>query len=388
MEPEEEISLFISVDEWRNILQWMHLSLGSSEGDASGHFLLEIVGSQRTWVTTDHAQLTVLRTDGPKPNANFDYEEPLTVLVNSRFFRAKTPSDVTLTLRGPAGQRTQTLRGETYEQTLPEHPGNFPDWKEALNRLSGPQVRVRSEVLLEACRTVDTVPWGIEFDNGWIAAWLYMRQGRLGLEAPWYEFPNTQILIEVEGDVEDSVPVFISPNRLSNLLVAIPPADLVLTLPQDAMGLVGVEYENYQALLMPVDRWANEKEKLEKLLCEFLRIDEIAADDDGDYGITTPDGNQLWVRLQTDFRPISAQVFSVLASDVPCTNELLAELNSINSSAPFVKVMWADDAIMAETDIVAESLDLAELANALTVVQETADRYIGILSAYFGETNS
>lgn len=380
---QRQFTISISVDEWQNIFQWMHWSLGPSEGEPAGHFLLEISGNQRTWVTTDNAQLTVLSLEGPKPRANFEYEEPLTLLVNSRFFRGKTPEDVTLTVIENDSGRLQTLRGASYEQTLPEHPGTFPDWKEALNRLVGTQVQVDSAALLQACNTVNTVPWGLEYE-GWIAAWLFMRNGRLCLEAPWYRYPHTQVFVNVTGQMDDSVPVFVAPGRLSNLLLAIDSAQVTLTLPHEPLGLVGISCGNYRALLEPVDRWADEKKKLEELLCEFLRVDEVSPDQDGDYGITTPEGNQLWLRLQTEIRPISAQIFSVMASNVPCTNELLAELNSINSSAPYVKVMWASDSIMAETDIVAESLDLAELANAVTVVQETVDRYIDVLSLYFG----
>ena len=41
---------------------------------------------------------------------------------------------------------------------------------------------------------------------------------------------------------------------------------------------------------------------------------------------------------------------------------------------------------MAEVDLVAVELDLAELANALRVERRTADQYHHVLSAYFGAT--
>jgi len=349
-----------------------------------GHFLLEINGSNRSWVTTDSAQLTVIRLEGPSPIGDLDPDGHLTVLVNSRFFRGKTPEDVTLTVTQYEQGRFQSLRGDGFEMSLPEHPGPFPDWKEALNKLIGHRVRVDSRVLLEACYSADVVPRGVESDDP-VSAWIFVESGRLVLEAPWLNYPNTKVFMEAECEVEDSVPVLISPLRLSALLLAIDPARVILTLPPDPLGVIGIEYDNYQALLMPIDRWGAQRAKVEELLCEFLGVDSIDPDADGDYGVTTPEGNQLWVRLHTEARPISAQVFSVLASGVECTNELLAEMNSINSSAAYVKVMWADGAVMAETDIVAEVLDMSELANALTVVQETADRYRGVLSSFFGD---
>jgi hypothetical protein len=50
-----------------------------------------------------------------------------------------------------------------------------------------------------------------------------------------------------------------------------------------------------------------------------------------------------------------------------------------------VKVIWADGAIMAEVDIVAEELDQSELSNALIVVQDTAERYRTVLEAFFSD---
>ncbi len=377
--------VFISVDEWQNICDWMYHSLGASEKDAKGHFLLEIVGTRRIWVTTDGAQLTVLQSEGPVPRGSLYSGDGLTVLVNSRLFRGKTPEDVTLVISETEGRRAQSMYGDGIEISLPEHPGPFPDWREAVESVQGTRIQVESHRLLEACAYAETVPYGIENDMG-ISAWLYVREQRLAIDAPWIEYPHTKVFIEASGDLQDSVPVLISPRRLRNLLLAIDPAVVTLVLPNNPLGILGIEFDSYRALLLPIDRWGGEKRRLEELLCEYLRSQSIEPDDDGDYAITTPDGNTLWVRLQTDFRPIAVQVFSVLASGVPCSNELLVELNSINASAPHVKVIWASDAIMAEVDIVAEALDISELANALDVVQETADRYRPVLGVFFGDS--
>ncbi len=388
VDDQKQFEILISVEEWRNILQWMYTSLSRSESSANGHFMLEIDGPRRSWVATDGDQLTVLETDGPAPRCNFDSSEPLTVLVNSRFFRAKTPEDVVLTVtEDEEGLRFQLLQGDGFEMLLPEHPGKFLDWKEALNSLSGTRVEVESRLLLEACNSVDIIPWGLETEYG-VLAWLYAREGRLILDAPWATYPNTTVKIEATGTSADTVPVLVSPTRLKNLLLAIDPAHVTLTLPDDPLGLVGISYDNYRALLMPVDRWGEQRGKLEELLCEYLRVEKVDPDGDGDYEILTPEGNSLWVRLHTNVQPISAQVFSVLAIDVPCTMELLTELNSINSNAAYVKAIWVEGAIMAEADIVAESLDMSELANAVTVVQGMADRYRAVLSAFFGVSGS
>lgn len=75
---------------------------------------------------------------------------------------------------------------------------------------------------------------------------------------------------------------------------------------------------------------------------------------------------------------------SVLAANVDPDPGLFEELNSINAAAAHVKVLWASGAVMAEGDLVAEALELAEPGNALHVVRNTAERYNDVLSAYFG----
>lgn len=380
-----EISISISVEEWQDILGWMHQSLTRSESDPTGHFLLEIRGQHRTWVTTDGAQLTALEVDGPAPRCNFENNVGVSILVNSRFFRAKSPEDVTLTVFEQGDGRLQSLQGEGFEMILPEHPGPFPEWRGLVENLEGIQVEVDSNRLIDACGAVAVVPMGIENESP-VSAWIYVEDGRLVLEAPWLRYPDSKVFIDLEESAPDTVHVLVSPVRLRELLVATDSAQIALTIPASPLGVIGLAHGNYRALLKPLDRWGSQKEQLEKLLCEFLRAEEVTPDQDGDYLITTPEGNRLWVRLHVGIETISVQVFSVLASPVPCTSELLMELNSINATAPFVKVIWADDAIMAETDIVAEQLDISELSNAILVVQATADRYLGVLSAFFGSS--
>jgi hypothetical protein len=112
--------------------------------------------------------------------------------------------------------------------------------------------------------------------------------------------------------------------------------------------------------------------------------ESVETDEDDDYLVSTPDGHHLWVRLYTDADPASVQVFSVLAINVQPAPGLLEELNSINGTAAHIKVLWASGAVMAEVDLVAQTLTLPEFANAVHVVRRTAERHRDILISYFG----
>jgi len=83
------------------------------------------------------------------------------------------------------------------------------------------------------------------------------------------------------------------------------------------------------------------------------------------------------------FHTPTVQVFAVLAAPVQSSAGLYEELNAINSAASHVKVIYASDAMMTEVDLVAETLDQAELTNALWTVRRTGERYQGLLSAFF-----
>ncbi len=382
-QPTSSIRIFISVREWHHIVEWMRLSLKCNEREAMGHFLLECRGSSRTWVATDSAQLVVLECDGPAPVGLDEPTETFSVLVNSRFFRGHDPHDATLVIEQFEDGRIQTMHSDGYEVVLAEHPGTFPDWRSAVASVAGTEVRVETDRLLGAISICNVVPAGLEPPTP-VVAWFSGADGRLRLDTPWASHPNTRVTIQTDLPVPDTEPVLVAVYRLGQLLMAVEDDHATITLPTTPRGAVGIAAGDYRAVLMPVDRWGEERIRLQDLLCEFLGTESVFADDEGDYLLETKDGSSIWVRLHTEALPISVQVFSVLASGVEPSPELFEELNSINANAAYVKVIWASGSVMAETDIVAEALDMAELSNALEVVRETAERYRGLLSVYFG----
>lgn len=377
------VSIFISVDEWRDIATWMHASLDRTEHSPFGHFLLECEGSNRTWVTSDGAQITVVRGEGPPPRGLGDSSARFSVLVNSRFFRRNTPQDATLTVTTHDEGRLQTFETDGVEMTLPEHPGEFGDWRALIDAANGAPVEVDVGHLRDACLAASVVPFGIDTTDP-VHTWLSIRGGRLRLESPWVNYPSTVIDLPLLTPAFDTVPALVDSGRLISLLAAIDFDRCTLQLPMHPTSPIGLRAGRYEAVLTPVDRWGRERELLEGLLCDFLGAESVEADADGDYPVTTPEGHQLWVRLHTGVSPISVQVFSVLATSVDPNPGLFEELNSINATAAHVKVLWASGSVMAEVDLVAETLDRSELTNALEVVRRTAERYRDVLSAYFG----
>jgi hypothetical protein len=207
--------------------------------------------------------------------------------------------------------------------------------------------------------------------------------GQLLLETPWADYPNSKITLDLDKPGADTEPVLVEIWRLARLLEPVELDQVRVLLPPTPNRELAIQAGEYTAVLRPIDQWHEQRDRLEQLLCEYLRQDSVATDADGDYPVVTPEGKSLWVRLNTETTPLCVQVFSVLADRISPTPLLLEELNSINASTPFVKVVWASQAIMAEVDLVADTLDLAELGTALESVRIAADRYHDMLSAFF-----
>ena len=110
--------------------------------------------------------------------------------------------------------------------------------------------------------------------------------------------------------------------------------------------------------------------------------DALERDGDGDYQLKTH-GVPVWARL-LDGDPVTLEVFATVATDLESSPELLAELNDINASLRFVKVVAADAMVTAEADLVAESLDADELFTAFSRVNHVAENTSGLIVSMFG----
>ena len=380
--PRKSIRIAISREEWRDAQRWMHLSLGESEAEPKGHFLLRLEGTKRTWVVTDGAQLAINEVSGPAPLGDYDRSQPLDVIVHSRLFRSCDPEDASLFLTEETGRRRQTLQREGMSITVDAPLGTFPGWFDRRRRLSGLRAGVSARTLIEACHMVAMENYSSHCEERPIA-WIAVRSGRLLLEASGHVVSTTRVEVSLSRSVGDTLPILINPDRLAMLLKAVESDEVTLTFPTSIPAPLGVQSGGYTALLMPLDRITPARENLEELLKRVLQVESISPDEEGDYSVLSPEGHQLWVRLYTHAERLSVQVFSVLATDVEPTAGLMEELNSINASAAYVKVVWKEGAVIAEADLVAEWMIHAEFETAMRSVWETVDRYRSILGAWF-----
>jgi len=375
-----DVRISISVDEWRALVGWMWHSLVPDENDTYGHFLLECDGAERTWVATDVAQLVVHRTHG-SPVRGADGDQ-FSVVINPRLFRWREPADSTLVVSDAgSGERTACLETDGVDVDLLVHPGVRVDWRPLVNDLDGVSLQVDTRLLRDAIVAASAPPFGQGAPDVTVAR-LHLDDRRLWITTPWTDLPSTCVTVPVDSDVSLDGVLF-DLGRLAHLAEPIEMPMATLILPRDAKSPLALRSHGYDAVLMPYDPLGGDRVRLEELLREFTQSDDVRRDEDGDYPLDAPGDVRLYVRL-VDADVVTAQVFSVIAGGVEPDVGLFQEINSINASSPFVKLVHAAGALMAEIDLVAGTLDQAELTNALRTVRKATEQYRDVLSIYFG----
>lgn len=91
----------------------------------------------------------------------------------------------------------------------------------------------------------------------------------------------------------------------------------------------------------------------------------------------------VYLRL-VDATPAVVRVFSPLLRGVDRTAELLVELNELNGRLSFLRMFWRDGTVYLVSEVLANTLTEAELANLCDTVADAADYYDEWLNARFG----
>lgn len=382
--PRRTVDIFVSSAEWQPLNDIRYLALGSDESRPESHFLLECNGEDRIWAGGNDEYMLAFKTTGPAPSG-LGAQSRVVVPVHSRFFPWNHPEDLTLRIDIGQGERTQTMTGLGFDLTLPEPPRRESTWKVDPRSIPGVQVTLDRGAFERACGHASTVPLGAR-DEAPTAAHIQIRGQHLWLDAPWPDFGATKISIPINEPVPDTCPALIQPRMLAFLAVRTSDPTIVLTLPTEPGQSLAMASSDFDAIITPLDQFESNRRHLEHQLRELLEAD-IEIDEDGDYPIQTPEGNTVWVRLKTTWSPLAVQVFGIVASNVAQTDEVMAEINLINTSNGFARAMWHNEQVIVAIDLLERDLDSSELRNAIKVVADVVDRFQPLIAAFFGESD-
>ncbi|MDP9406240.1 MAG: YbjN domain-containing protein [Actinomycetota bacterium] len=214
--------------------------------------------------------------------------------------------------------------------------------------------------------------------------WLHAEDGELRVEVDWERFGPVQFAIAARTDGRARVAV--GPRFLAELLQHVGDDEVTLQLPVRYGDPIWVADGDWSMYLMPISPFPSLdtiRRQLEELLRSGYRLEELVADDDGDYPFLVGDAT-MYVRL-VDAHPPVVQVFAVVLRGVPVSAELLRELNDITAQVHHGRVFWVAGQVLAEAEIVASDLSFDELGAACRAVSDILEDLRPLLLARFGE---
>ena len=123
---------------------------------------------------------------------------------------------------------------------------------------------------------------------------------------------------------------------------------------------------------------------VEDAVAEYIgaRRDDLTVNEDGSIPIRR--GSTAYNVRLLDGRPPMVQVYATVLYDVPKSPELLDRLNEINAESMFARAFWSGEQVVVATEMVADSVDKDQIANACVVVGSISDQYDGELQTKFG----
>ena len=126
------------------------------------------------------------------------------------------------------------------------------------------------------------------------------------------------------------------------------------------------------------------KPYVEKAVAEYIGApaDELTINEDGSIPIRRG-STAYYVRL-LDGAPPMVQVYATMLYEVPKSPELLDRLNEINAETMFARAFWTGEQVIVATELVADSIDKDQIANACGVVGTVSDHFDDELRTRFG----
>lgn len=128
--------------------------------------------------------------------------------------------------------------------------------------------------------------------------------------------------------------------------------------------------------------------RVEKLLKQTLGAQELVVDAFGNWPVRFGTAIYYVRVMEPPQLPPMVQVFSPVIGDVPKSAQLLDAVNAINAQISFGRVAWVNGVVVASAELLAQSLDLAELQACCGTIAQVADAYDDSLHAQFGGTKA
>jgi hypothetical protein len=126
----------------------------------------------------------------------------------------------------------------------------------------------------------------------------------------------------------------------------------------------------------------NVRERLEAMLKEFLGVETLVSDPEGDYPVRAGSA-KYYVRLSDD-DPSVVRIYAQILVGVTASEKLYETLNAANGYIKFGRMFHQGDTVFVSNELVASTIDPEELAASCRSIAELADHYDDLFKADFG----
>ena len=380
------LELQLPIAEWERVAGGVVPFVHDDESYGYGNLLLVADGRRRTWVGADDHLMVVL---GGGPTTDVGEVLVPIRLVSAALALGSAPEDgVALSVGDEEldGRPLVSVATATGRVAMPVGTGSFPDWEEIVAACEAVP-RASAEVDRDVfCRLVDEArrsPGGVDLARVSPLFWLEVEPGvlRIVVDCPRFGPSTFTVASRTQGRARLSV----NPRYLVALLGACERRGTVrLCFDATPRGLLTLsDGTGWSGYLMPLDTTAEAiRPWVERVLADAFNLGEVTRDEDGDYPI--PFGPApLYARL-TDGTPHRLQLFTVALDGVPGSEQLFAELNSMNTNLGFARAIWTAGQVLFETELEATDVEPDGVIAACTRVAELAASLGPVLDVAFG----
>ncbi len=378
------MKIVIPKHEWEAASQLMSI-IAVDETDALGQIRLQCNGEGRRWCATDWFRLATVEGGSDRGV----YDVGLSVALVRYAVEVCGDEDVTLEIPDDGEERMLAVAGDSGTMEMYDLGHDFPDIESFLQ----PCDDIMGSASVEAGALYDLVSVATTLrevdDTGGaqvgFQAPLFLRisDGELGCRVEWPTIGSTDFTLAEPGARGDVI-VRVTPAYLQSLLAMWRRHDeVMIEIPRFATEPIRLRGAGRRAALMPVETPRQKlRKQVEVTLREVCGHLSVIRDADGDYPLRRH-AVPIYGRLLFDESSVF-QVFAVVLNNLDASPEVYSELNDLNSNLQFARLFHVEGQVLAEVDLVAETLDEAELNVAIERLDHVTLRIGPTLAAVFG----
>jgi len=362
--------------EWMQAVELVKFT-GSDHSSATGYVLVFTHEGKRHWLSSD--LISGLHFPGAEDPGDWALNIPIMAFAATQNNLIGVDSvEIHIDEESRRTVITASATEFSFDRLVADHPARDLNWSKPIDGASITVNRAQLQQTLDP-RPIDPV----NSDKEKVPVVFCISTRGLTISTIYANTGHSEVLIPgVHEGAEFEVRLYL--NQLMKVVSTLfSGEECTITIPAFAGNPLHFECGIDTGLVMPVQTsFEMAVSRVRDVIGEALGNVALERDNDGDYPLRRH-GLPIYGRFHNDDNPLF-QVFAVVLDGVEESPELYAELNSLNANLQQARVFHVDDQVLAEVDLVAESLDSVELITAMNHIQKFAESIAPTLRVVFG----